>query len=344
MKHAGYLAACAMLTFAVGTLLTALIRRVALRAGLIDRPNPRSSHVEPTPRGGGIAIVVVSLVAFAVFATTGDLDWPIALALGCGGVLIACVGFIDDRMSLSPLIRLIAQSVAAFGGLYLLGGSPALQFGAMVVDLGVVGIVLATLATVWMVNLYNFMDGIDGIAATEGAFVVFAGGAITCMSGGALGVPAAAFAIGGACTGFLLWNWQPARIFMGDVGSSFLGFAIAILALAATLERPSALFVWLILSGAFVADATITLLRRFARGERVYQAHRTHAYQWLSRRWRSHQRVTMLLVAIDLLWLLPLAWYASRYPEFAAWATSVALFPLVILALLAGAGRPESPD
>ncbi len=128
---------------------------------------------------------------------------------------------------------------------------------------------------------------------------------------------------------------------MGDVGSGYLGFVIAVLALADAHDHPGAIWTWLILGGVFFVDATVTLARRLARGERPYEAHRTHAYQWLSRRWGSHRKVTLAVLAVNVCWLFPIAWWAASSPTQAWWLTIVALLPLVVLALAAGAGRPE---
>jgi Fuc2NAc and GlcNAc transferase len=129
---------------------------------------------------------------------------------------------------------------------------------------------------------------------------------------------------------------------MGDVGSGYVGFVIATLALATAGQRPVAAWIWLILGGVFFVDATVTLLRRLMRGERVHEAHRTHAYQWLARSWNNHRRVTLTVLAINLLWLLPCALWATLRPARAATITLVALAPLVALAVAAGAGRSEN--
>ena len=144
-----------------------------------------------------------------------------------------------------------------------------------------------------------------------------------------------------ANAGFLVWNWPPAKIFLGDVGSGYLGYVIAVLALSAAREDPVALPVWLILGAAFFVDATVTLVRRAVRGERLHQAHRSHGYQWLARRWSSHRRVTVAFLLVNVGWLFPIAWFVSRHTELALHGVVLAIVPLVILALQAGAGRPE---
>jgi Fuc2NAc and GlcNAc transferase len=212
--------------------------------------------------------------------------------------------------------------------------------GNLVFSSGWFGYVLGVLGVVWTLNLFNFMDGIDGIAASEAVFV--GGGAILLgLHTASTDVAAVACILCAASAGFLIWNWPPAKIFMGDVGSGYLGYVIAVLAMAATLDNPVAVWVWLILGGVFFVDATVTLARRSLMGERLHEAHRSHAYQWLARRWRSHRRVTLSVLAVNVFWLLPAAWLAMRYPQFAVWSLTGAFVPLIILAIAAGAGLRE---
>jgi len=321
-------------------MLTGLVRRLALSHGVMDIPNERSSHTTATPRGGGLAMVVVSSIAFAVLALTGAMSVSLAVALLAGGGAVATIGFLDDRRPLPARLRLAVHIAAAVWAVAWLGGLPAIRVGDAVYSLGWSGAVLAVLGIVWSLNLFNFMDGIDGIAGTEAAFVSGAA-ALLGMSAAHVGIsPAAALFCAAAC-GFLLWNWPPARIFMGDVGSGYLGFVIAVLAMAAMADDPAALWVWLILGGVFFVDATVTLVRRTLRGDRVYEAHRSHAYQWLARRWGQHLQVTLAVLTVNVLWLLPAAWLASRYPGRALWAVLAAYLPLIILVLAAGAGKAE---
>jgi Fuc2NAc and GlcNAc transferase len=204
--------------------------------------------------------------------------------------------------------------------------------------------VVGVLGIGWVLNLFNFMDGIDGIAASEGTFVAWSGALLTAAAPASSGVTAAAVILGAACLGFLRWNWPPARIFMGDVGSGYVGYVIAVLALAAGRDDPIALPVWLTLGGAFFADATVTLVRRSLRRERLHKAHRGHAYQWLSRKWGSHRRVTVAVIAINVVWLLPCAWLETVFPRFAAVIATAALAVVAAAALGCGAGRSERED
>jgi Fuc2NAc and GlcNAc transferase len=332
----------ALASAAAACLLTFVIRRMALARGLLDVPNERSSHRIPTPRGGGFAIVLVATAAFCWLAVTRRLDGAAFAAL-MGGLAVAAVGLIDDRRPVSPGLRLAAHLAAALWALAWLGGLPPLRFGDHLVALGAAGAVVGGLGIVWALNLFNFMDGIDGIAASEATFVAWAGAALTAAPPTG-GVSAAAVMFGAACLGFLPWNWPAARIFMGDAGSGYLGFVISVLAVATARDNPAALWVWLILGGVFFVDATVTLLHRLLRGEPVQQAHRTHAYQWLARRWRSHLKVTLAVQAVNLLWLLPCALLAALHPGAAAAVTVLALTPIAALAIAAGSGRSETPE
>ncbi len=330
--------------FLISLVLTKTIRKIALAHGILDVPNARSSHVIPTPRGGGVAIVVGTAVAVVALAITGIVPLPTVAIFVVGGTAVAVVGFLDDRIRLSARVRLAVHFGAAGAAMYWIGGLPPMQIGERLVSFGWDGYVLGVLGIVWSLNLFNFMDGIDGIAASQGTFMTFAGAAIALGTGVAGPFPVLAMVVGMASLGFLVWNWPPAKIFMGDAGSGYLGYVLAILALLAGREAATGLLVWLILGGLFFVDATVTLARRLARRERVYEAHRSHAYQWLARRWRSHRRVTLLANAINVMWLFPCAWLAAIHPDRAAWIALLALTPLAAGAVIAGAGRKESVE
>ena len=326
---------------AVSVLLTGIARKLAIRGGVLDLPNERSSHSSATPRGGGVSIVVVTTATAVLLALAGKLQVREFAAYCGGGLIVALTGFADDRRSVAPVVRLLLHVAAAVWAIVCLGGLPPLQVGSQLIQLGWIGNLLGVLAIVWTLNLFNFMDGIDGIAASEALFILCAASFLT-LGGGASGTGALALAFAAACAGFLWWNWPPARIFMGDVGSGYIGFLIAVLAVGAGRSHPTAIWIWLILGGVFFIDSTTTLVRRALRGDRVDVAHRSHAYQWLSRRWRSHLKVTLVVAAINLLWLLPCAGFAALHPQHASVTVLLAFAPLVVLALGAGAGRRES--
>jgi len=228
--------------------------------------------------------------------------------------------------------------LSAIWALIWLGGPPALQLGTNILHWGSVGYVVGAVGIMWVLNLFNFMDGIDGIAASEAVFIALSG-AMLCVYADMRGeVSVASVVFGAACAGFLVWNWPPAKIFMGDVGSGYLGYVVAVLALTAARKSPGALWSWLILGGVFLVDASVTLVRRLFRGERVSEAHRNHAYQRLARSWKGHSRVTLAVIACNLLWLLPCAFLAAAYPQRGAWIACAALAPLLVVAVAAGAG------
>jgi Fuc2NAc and GlcNAc transferase len=322
-------------SFALAAAVTPLVRAAARRGGLLDRPNPRSSHQRVIPRGGGAAIVLAALVALST--------WPSAWAAGATllgpGLALALVGLWDDRFGLSPLLRLAFQLAAAVAAVW--GGAgidrlplpPPLDF-----PLHGLGGVVAVLWIVALVNFYNFLDGIDGLAALQGA-VTGLGLALAGWDSLSAGLGAA---LAGACLGFLLFNWSPATIFMGDIGSCFLGYTLSALPLLAPVDaRPRAvLFVGLSL-WLFLADATWTLARRVARGERWYQAHREHLYQQLALRW-GHGRVAAGLGLGSCL-LTGMALLAWRRAD-AAWAWAGLAVALMFFAVeVEMVRRRESP-
>lgn len=327
-------------TFLVSALLTKVVLRLALAAGVMDVPNDRSSHSIPTPRGGGAAIVIATFLGILASYAAGWMDTRLVVALlGC--VAVAFIGYLDDRHPVPSRVRLAVHVAAALWALGWLGGLAPLRFGGLVHTFEWGGYVLGVLGIVWTLNLFNFMDGIDGIAGAEGIFVAAAGAFIALLAADSASVPLAAFILAAACAGFLIWNWPPARIFMGDVGSGSIGYLIAVLALAAARESDVALIVWVILGAVFFIDATVTLVHRASRRVPLDEAHRSHAYQRLARRWGSHRRVTLSTIAVNLLWLLPCSYVAAVHTQWAGWMLLVAWAPLIAAALLAGAGSPE---
>lgn len=295
-----------VLCVCVSWLLTTAARRYAIAAHMLDHPNTRSSHSVPTPRGGGVAIVATFVLAMTVLWAL-ELCPPRLLAALLAGVLpVAVVGFMDDHAAMAARWRFSVHIVATLAAIALVGGVPPVPIFGWSVNLGWFGVALITLYMVWMVNLYNFMDGIDGIASIE-AITVALGGALTWWL--ATGTPywflPVLFA---ACVfGFLLWNYPPAKIFMGDAGSGAIGMVIAVFSLWAAQEVQPVFWSWFILIGCFMVDATTTLVRRVRRGDKFNEAHRSHAYQYASRKHGSHAKVSLAVGAINTLWLLPLA-------------------------------------
>ncbi len=264
------------------------VRRWTLGKGMLDIPNERSSHSEPTPRGGGIVIAIVSLAAYAIFCV--GYDSAISYGFLTGSILIVGVSWIDDVRDLPPFVRIAAHTVAAALLLFDRGPYP-IFFGTQQAELSTaLEFIVSLLFIVWLVNAYNFMDGIDGIAGVQ----ALAASAGWCFLGVVSGEPAIAVlacVIFASTLGFLFFNWQPAKIFMGDAGSAFLGFTFAGIGLLAAPNSGSrilALPIACLLVWPFLFDAFYTLIKRLLRREKIWHAHRNHIYQQLVRRGYSH--------------------------------------------------------
>ena len=321
--------------------LSGVFRSFAIRRGILDVPNARSSHTVPTPRGGGVAIVLATLAGIAVLAAVGLLEARVAIAMGAGGTLIAAVGYADDRRPLAPWSRLWwhfagAAWLVAWLGLSEHAGFPLTD---RFIHLGALGDLLVVLYVTWAVNLTNFMDGIDGLAGVEVMTVSGGTAALVFAAGTEPALAAMPLLLASAALGFVLWNWPPARIFMGDAGSGFVGFMLAAVALRAGQAELSVFWGSAILFGVFLVDATITLARRLLRGEPIHVAHRTHAYQRAAQRFGSHRTVTLTVIGINLLWLFPIALLVATRRVGSAIGIAVAFTPLVVAAVRLGAGK-----
>lgn len=295
--------------FAGSALLTGLVRRYAEGRAILDVPNDRSSHTVPTPRGGGVAIVFMVLLAVAWLAIERRLP-PLGMvpALVLGGTAVALVGWIDDHYPLSAILRVAAYLLAAAWAVHALGGVSSFDLGFTRWEPGnVIGSTIAVLFIAWMINLYNFMDGTDGIAGTQAICAGVVGCALF-LARGQPGLGILSLAVTAAATGFLLWNWPPARIFMGDVGSCFLGYVFGVLALAGEKSGAVPVVLWTVILSVFFWDATFTLARRVSAGERWYRAHRTHAYQCLAQLGWSHRRIAVAVLVYNVVVLWPLVW------------------------------------
>lgn len=327
--------------FGAAFVLTILLRRYALARSLVDVPNERSSHETPTPRGGGVAIVLTFLSGLPLLAWTGLLAYPVMIGLAGAGALVAWVGFLDDRGHIPAGWRLLAHFVSAAWVLAWLGGVPALPYFGHSVTFGWFDLVLFALYLVWLLNLYNFMDGIDGIAGVEATTVCIGGALLYWLAAPELSGWAAPLLLLSAVLGFLVWNFPPAKIFMGDAGSGFLGLTLGAMSIDGAWKSPAFFWSWLILLAVFVVDATMTLFRRVYRGEKFYVAHRSHAYQYASRELRSHRRVTVAVGLINLMWLLPLALLVGLGLLEGVVGLAIAYAPLVWLAYRFKAGARE---
>lgn len=302
--------ACALISVVATRLLLGV-----LRDRVLDRPNPRSSHSRPIPRGGGWGVLAALLPAWVGIAL-GAGEPGLLVVLAAAGLLLA-VSWIDDVRGLSPAVRLPAHAVAVALGLLALPAEQAVLQGwlPLWLDRAVAG-----LAWLWFVNLYNFMDGIDGIAGGETITIGLGLALVLALSAGGQPPVLLAMALAGAACGFLVWNWHPARIFLGDVGSVPIGFLAGYLLLDAAgrgLWAPA-----LILPGYFLADATVTLLRRLMRGDRIWRPHREHYYQRMVRAGARHDWVVRRVLTLNLALIGLSVVAASASPAGAALAVA----------------------
>ncbi|MCF6236003.1 MAG: glycosyltransferase family 4 protein [Gammaproteobacteria bacterium] len=321
--------------------LTGFLRSYALKKQLIDVPNNRSSHTVPTPRGGGVAIVVTFLLALLFLGFFNMLPADLVWALVGAGVGVALVGFIDDHGHISARWRLLVHFLCAGWALAWLGGLPPLPIFGIVLDIGWFGYLLAAFFLVWLLNLYNFMDGIDGLASIEAVTVCLSGAVLYMLVSVNNGVEIPLLLLTTTVAGFLLWNFPKAKIFMGDAGSGFVGMVLGIFTIQAAWVMPELFWGWIILLGAFVVDATVTLVRRVLRGDKFYEAHRSHAYQYASRQYKGHVSVSIAFGIINLCWLLPIAVFVSIGWLDGVAGVVVAYLPLVMLAYRFKAGANE---
>lgn len=261
----------------LSAVLTYIIRSYALKKAIFDIPNERSSHTIPTPRGGGVAIIIVFYIGLLYFQE--NIDAQLLYALLCA-LPIALIGFLDDMFTLSSKIRFFVQSVSAGMALYLLGGVTSIDFIVFEFHGWWIN-VIAFFTIVWLTNLYNFLDGIDGYAGAEAVMV---GLGLFLFFHNPLGLVIVA-----ACLGFLLFNWHQASIFMGDVGSATLGFIFAVFVFYDTSHGN--IYIWLILLSLFWFDATLTLIRRYLNNEPITYAHKKHGYQRLVQSGWTHDKV-----------------------------------------------------
>lgn len=275
--------------FIVSAILTYTIRVAALKKSVMDIPNERSSHTVPTPRGGGAAIIMVFYMGLFYFHES--IDTKLFYALLCG-LPIALIGLMDDIVTLSSKIRFLIQSISAGTALYFLGGVTHMDFILFELQ-GWWLNVTAFFAMVWLTNLYNFLDGIDGYAGSEAVIV---GLGLFLLFHNPLGLVIVA-----ASLGFLMFNWHQASIFMGDVGSTTLGFIFAVFVFYDTGD--GSIYTWLVLLSLFWFDATLTLIRRYLNGERISQAHKKHGYQRLVQSGWPHDKVVWYALIFNLIFV-----------------------------------------
>ena len=284
-----------IILFLFSFFLTLLIRRLAIRKSILDFPNERSSHKNPTPKGGGLAIAIVWFLGLLYLYITNNIDNRLFFSF-IPGVLLVVIGIIDDIIAIKPSYRLVFQLIVSGVAVFIIGGLEKLDLGFFTVENRLILSVLALLGIIWFINLFNFLDGIDGYIGMEVIFIT--------SSALFLFNDRIALVLLVSTLGFIIWNWQPAKIFMGDVGSTLLGFNIAIFAIYYQNTSKSSLIIWLMLSSVFWFDATLTLFRRYKNKERLSVPHKKHAYQRIVQAGFSHQKTVLYALFINLITLV----------------------------------------
>ncbi|WP_305863597.1 MraY family glycosyltransferase [Aliarcobacter butzleri] len=272
--------------------LTYFIKNYMIKKSLVATVNERSSHTIPTPHGGGIAISITWFIGLIYLYFTAQIEINLFYAL-LFGFIISIVSFFDDIYELSPKLRLLVQSIVAFAGLYSLGGFETLTFGIFDISNPIITNIFAFFMIIWFINLYNFLDGINGYAGSQAIFLALAGFVLFGDNHFLVLVM--------AVLGFLYWNWNKAKIFMGDVGSTLLGYNIAIFTIYYANEESTNFWIWIILFGVYWFDATLTLIRRKLNKEKLSQAHKKHGYQRLTQSGWSHYKVTNYSIGLNII-------------------------------------------
>lgn len=341
----------------VATLVcTGICVKLSPTLGLLKEPTNRCAHTKPTPSGGGITFVITCLASISMLYWNELLSGGPVTTIVCGGLFIAAIGFWDDIRQLSVKTRLCLQLLIIVTSVAVLSPLPALNLWGFPLESTWLLGAIAVLGMMWWLNLFNFMDGIDGLATTEAISILGMASVLICFQNSSLITDysieqASMMLLAVALLGFLGANWAPAKIFMGDVGSTFLGYMLGMLALMTLSAGTLNLWVWFILPGVFWIDATMTLMRRIISRDCWYQGHQTHAYQRISRylegteiqhtlRYQSHHKVTASILAINVCWLFPWAASALIWPAWGMLFMAASWTPLVLLAAFCGAGKP----
>lgn len=310
---------------------------LAIRKGILANPNFRTLHKKPVPRGGGIVFSLVFVFGVLIMWLLGIGDLELMLALCIGGGAATLFGFMDDLMEFKVIPKLVMQFSLAGWALFCFDGGRFTHLAWMPAWLAWIVILFLM---VWMINLYNFMDGIDGMASSGAVFIAGVAAIVVFINGNSnMALVLTLLSI--SCLGFLLFNWPPASIFMGDSGSIFLGYCFGALILKTVMDGEMIFWTWLVIFGYFLGDTTTTLLLRIIIVKK-YVPHRSHAYQNLARIWGSHLKVTGLVIVYHCVWLLPLAIWSTLQKETAPIAAVLALAPTILWTLRYGPALSSS--
>jgi len=309
--------------------LTGIFRRFALKTGLIDVPNERSSHLLPTPRGGGVAVVATFFLGSCIMFAFSDISPKYFYGLILSSGAVALVGLWDDYHALPALLRLGIHGVITFLAVFLFLPIPDIPIFSFNIHLGYIGMAFLAVSLTWLLNLYNFMDGIDGLAGVEAITTLLSVLFLLWWKGRELPYGPWLGVLLVSVGGFLIWNWPPAKIFMGDSCSGFLGYLMGVFTLLTSSEGVVTPWTWAILLGVFIVDATLTLVQRILNKEDVTQPHKNHVYQILALRFGSHLKITLAVIVVNVCWLLPFAILSVFFKKYGVIFLLVSYLPML---------------
>ena len=304
----------AISSFLMSMFLTYKLINFSKFLNLIDTPNKRSSHKIPTSKGGGISIVLLTFIAIIFLYFDRSIDTTFGISLILGSTIIAITGFLDDLYNLSVIRRIILYSLSIFISIIILVPETNLVIGNTKIEMSVFAYLVYAVYIFWLMNLFNFMDGTDGYAGIQTVSTAFFTWLVlsnTIETNEHLIL----LVILASTLGFLIWNWSPAKIFMGDVGSCTLGFIFALFSVYSSNQGHLSISVWLILLSPFIGDASFTLIKEILNGKKWYQAHNNHAYQKLYQIGFNHRVIAKGLLVINLICIWPLAYIAIVNPD-----------------------------
>jgi Fuc2NAc and GlcNAc transferase len=326
-----------MLALVASVVLILPYRRLAVRRGIVARPGTRTLHEAVVPRGGGIVLATVFTAGVGILWGTGAITTREFLLLGIGGAAAALVGFVDDVLDVRVSIKLLLQALLAswaVGVLFDAQLETLLGRNSPVVAAAIVA--AALFVPIWLINLFNFIDGIDGLAGTAAVLVAISIGIALLIRAGDRSAILPLVLIIATSLGFLAWNLPPARVFMGDAGSIFLGYAFAALLLWTVVSGALSIWSWFAALGYYFGDTTVTNSLRPFMVKHFYRGHRSHAYQNLARIHSSHARVTWGIVGYQLAWALPLCVWSALQPERGWVAAALSVTPAMLWTLRFG--------
>jgi Fuc2NAc and GlcNAc transferase len=321
-----YILVCTVLFLSIGFLF--LYKKIAIHYNILANPNYRTLHESPTPKGGGLIFSLLFVFSVLILWGFNELSNQLFYVLGFGGLIATLFGFIDDIKNTRAKTKLIIQLFLGIWTIYWLNFSELLLLDWMP-DFVIIPFILFFM--VWTMNAYNFMDGIDGMAASGAIFISSTLASVLLLTGGSVEFIGIFILIAFTVSGFMVFNWPPATIFMGDSGSVFLGYIFGSLLLFTVFNNDISVWSWLTVSGYFFSDTTVTQIMRVILVRKWYLPHRSHAYQNLARITNSHLKITGGVTMYNLIWVLPLTLWSSLQPEMGFIAATLSITPALVV-------------